>query len=528
MPQIKSSNGTGRFTVRGVPVVTFPQLMLELGVSRHRLGVMRVRCDYVDQSEGLKFRWETSPYTMRPVQVIDAAKIEDLKVATKEVPQGRITRGGQFYLSSKRALRELRVPGALRIRHSYLVKWATGPCVRLGGKQLGGKRFRFNPGGGANWWFLERDILRLKESLVKEARAKLEAPKAFPDVLRRLRQNAGFSQCDLATKLGVSRGTIQNWECGSGQPRPPADLALSTVLGISPKQLRIMEWDRRRPLSPQHSFDGVFYDDQGRVSGYSIRRSSIESGISKDRLQRFVKRLPEAFCSIFPEEGLLPSELRLVPGTANFRQTAIRPEDLKILQSGIADTLYGGPRPPNLRTADEICDKYGVDGFDRFWARKLLRTLARINTIKAKQLPRKQIRGLRGWSSPWVYDINEVSHCLAGRKFADVLEAFALHRDWDYSLPAGRVPLIPDPAAASTNQHPHGLSETEEAIIQATQQQITETRESASAQQIANRLHYKNNSYFRERLAKLVKAGHLRRDKAGYVSNFLPMSGGNT
>jgi transcriptional regulator with XRE-family HTH domain len=466
---------------------------------------MKVRCDYLEDDEGLEFRWETSPYTLRPVQVIDAAKVEEFKTATKEVKQGRITREGQVYLSSKRSLRELRVRGAPRIRHSYLVNWANGPCIRLGGKKLGGKKFRFNARGRGEWWFLEKDILRLKRSLIKEAQAKLRKPKTFPDKLRQLRLDAGYSQPEFAAKVGVSRGTIQNWESGSYQPRPPVDQVLFEVLGVSPKQLKIVEWDRRRQSCPHHSFDGIFHDAKGRVSGYSIRKSASESEISKDRLQRFVKRLPEPFCSIFPEQGVLPSELKLVPGTKKFRQRAICPKDLNTLQSGIADILYGGPRPPNLRTADEICDKYGVDGFDRFWARKLLRTLARNKTLMAKQLPRKQIKGLRGWSIPWVYDVNEVSRCLAGRSLAEVLQAFALYRDWDYSLPSDQV------------QQVLGLSETEEAIIQATKQQVAETGESASGQQIADRLDYKNNSYFRDRLAKLVKAGHLRRDKSGYL-----------
>src|SRR5262249_15126986 len=148
MPRIKPSRETGRFTVRGVPVVTFPQVMVDLGLSRHRLRVMTVRCDYVDSNEGLEFRWETSPYTMRPVRVIDATKVEELKAGIKEVKGGRITRAGQVYVSSKRSLRELRVPGAVRIRRSYLVIWANRPCTKLGGEKLGGKKFRFNTTGG--------------------------------------------------------------------------------------------------------------------------------------------------------------------------------------------------------------------------------------------------------------------------------------------------------------------------------------------------------------------------------------------
>lgn len=41
----------------------------------------------------------------------------------------------------------------------------------------------------------------------------------FPDQLRKARMKAGHSQTSLATALGVSSGTISNWETGVGLPR---------------------------------------------------------------------------------------------------------------------------------------------------------------------------------------------------------------------------------------------------------------------------------------------------------------------
>ena len=41
----------------------------------------------------------------------------------------------------------------------------------------------------------------------------------FPDQLRKARMKAGHSQTSLASALGVSSGTISNWETGVGLPR---------------------------------------------------------------------------------------------------------------------------------------------------------------------------------------------------------------------------------------------------------------------------------------------------------------------
>lgn len=49
---------------------------------------------------------------------------------------------------------------------------------------------------------------------------------AVPDV-RRLREEAGFSQREFATLLGISPGTLRNWEQGRRQPEGAARVLLA-------------------------------------------------------------------------------------------------------------------------------------------------------------------------------------------------------------------------------------------------------------------------------------------------------------
>jgi hypothetical protein len=70
--------------------------------------------------------------------------------------------------------------------------------------------------------------------------------------------------------------------------------------------------------------------------------------------------------------------------------------------------------------------------------------------------------------------------------------------------------------ADGPSQNRDKLKETEQEIITAAREVVTKTGQPASAQQIADELHYKNNSYFRTLLAWLVKHDHLRKERGGY------------
>ena len=55
--------------------------------------------------------------------------------------------------------------------------------------------------------------------------------------LRRLRQETGLSQRDLAKQAGVSSGTVYRLENGLGGAYPTTVLKLSSALGVEPAVL---------------------------------------------------------------------------------------------------------------------------------------------------------------------------------------------------------------------------------------------------------------------------------------------------
>jgi transcriptional regulator with XRE-family HTH domain len=60
---------------------------------------------------------------------------------------------------------------------------------------------------------------------------------AFAELIQKLREQAGLSQSQLAKRAGVPVRSIQNWEQGHRQPRPPALLPLAEALGVPVEKL---------------------------------------------------------------------------------------------------------------------------------------------------------------------------------------------------------------------------------------------------------------------------------------------------
>jgi transcriptional regulator with XRE-family HTH domain len=63
----------------------------------------------------------------------------------------------------------------------------------------------------------------------------------FAEKLHELRDRAQLSQAALALKTGLSLRSIQNWEQGYRNPRPPALLALARALQVPVESLIICE-----------------------------------------------------------------------------------------------------------------------------------------------------------------------------------------------------------------------------------------------------------------------------------------------
>lgn len=69
-------------------------------------------------------------------------------------------------------------------------------------------------------------------------RARLERVRVDPDALRAARLTAGYSQSQLARRMGVAEGhTVSGWERGRSGPLPAMIPRLAKVLGVRPEAL---------------------------------------------------------------------------------------------------------------------------------------------------------------------------------------------------------------------------------------------------------------------------------------------------
>ncbi len=55
--------------------------------------------------------------------------------------------------------------------------------------------------------------------------------------LRQLREAADLTQLEVANRLGVTPGTVYNWERGKGEPRARQVLQLAALYGVSTDEI---------------------------------------------------------------------------------------------------------------------------------------------------------------------------------------------------------------------------------------------------------------------------------------------------
>ncbi len=114
--------------------------------------------------------------------------------------------------------------------------------------------------------------------------------------LRLLRKKAGFTQIELADKLGVSIATLRRWESGETAPTGTRIIELANLLGVSPDEI-INENDNYQMnkaalLFPHHESSGgmlVFEGEGTRIElpptekGYEIFQQLIANLINRKR-----------------------------------------------------------------------------------------------------------------------------------------------------------------------------------------------------------------------------------------------------
>ena len=64
------------------------------------------------------------------------------------------------------------------------------------------------------------------------------------NAIKKARLTAGITQIDLATQLGVTQGSIGQWEKGVTRPRPGRLKRLAAILGTTVEEL-ISDWEEQ-------------------------------------------------------------------------------------------------------------------------------------------------------------------------------------------------------------------------------------------------------------------------------------------
>ena len=67
--------------------------------------------------------------------------------------------------------------------------------------------------------------------------------------IRQLREERGWTQLELATRLGVTPGSVYNWERGKFEPKASQLRALARVFEVSMDDIELVEEDQSKEVA---------------------------------------------------------------------------------------------------------------------------------------------------------------------------------------------------------------------------------------------------------------------------------------
>jgi putative transcriptional regulator len=465
-----TSIGPDRFVIHGnEKIIAFPQACKELGWTGARLAGMEADCPYLDDGILLiRIAWLPMVHKLprgntvtadREIRYLVLAKYEELTRQLADVRTGRFTLNGVTYLSAARSMKELKlstkqVANAQRSRQIVeadlpaLREWHNRGCRYLGGERLGARAFKFKESGKGpgELWFEEEHVLRIKMAILNFLRSAKEESNTFGPTLRRAREKAGLTQGAVCDATGYSRSNLSHWENGRQLPKLSTAVALAKAIGVALTSLRFPRKRPKRPRPPHQRFDGIFRD-RDQVVGYNLSRAAIVSGFSEGYLLNATKKLNVPFDRIFPNDGRLPSELMLVPGTCNCWHIAVTPGDLEILNSEISKILVAGERQAKaLLSNGGICDLHGVKGrAHQKLVSKFVNGLANRNIIRRELIPLRTEVGDNSWAMCRRFYPTDIERSLAGEPLLGTAKEFARNPS------CGRWPKVEVPLQLPAN-----------------------------------------------------------------------------
>ncbi|MFG5411439.1 helix-turn-helix domain-containing protein [Piscinibacter sakaiensis] len=150
--------------------------------------------------------------------------------------------------------------------------------------------------------------------------------------IRRRRILVGWSQSELAAKVGVSQMTVSNWESGKSQVRPEQKKAIYGLLGVGASQ------------------DCTSREDD-LEEGVELGASAVGSWLTKSRLERGMS-IPELSAA----SGVTAAQLYNIESG---RTTNPRESTIQRIEKALGEAL-----PPETKA--EILDEATVEGVGEF------------------------------------------------------------------------------------------------------------------------------------------------------------------